>query len=261
MNRLGVRISRALAGGLTAVVAGALLTGCEGGLPGDAKASDAAAAPTAPGSGGGTSPLANPEGTKPGLAAITSEQDRAAARRLIEKVSTKGRGPRTGYARDRFGYAWMDSADGVPLARNGCDTRNDLIRRDGLNLRFRAGSDCVVIAMTLHDPYTGTTIEWRKENASEVQVDHVVPLSYSWQMGSSRWPLNKRKQFANDVLNLIPVEGRANSAKRDSGPASWLPPNKRIRCSYAVRISQVAVKYALPVTAADKRTMLTQCGG
>lgn len=69
MNRLGVRISRVLAGGLTAVVAGTLLAGCEGGgLTGDAKPSDAASVPSAGGSGSGTSPLVNPQGTKPGLA-------------------------------------------------------------------------------------------------------------------------------------------------------------------------------------------------
>jgi endonuclease I len=115
--------------------------------------------------------------------------------------------------------------------------------------------------MTLADPYTGTTIEWRKEQAAEVQVDHVVPLSYSWQMGASRWSEEKRQQLANDPLNLIPVEGRANSAKGDAGPATWLPPDKRIRCAYAVRFAQVAVKYELPVTAPDERAMLRQCEG
>ncbi|WP_245245168.1 HNH endonuclease family protein, partial [Streptomyces palmae] len=213
------------------------------------------------GNGRAVSPLENPDGTKPGLAPVTAAADRAEARRLIERLATKGRGPRTGYDRDRFGYAWMDTADGVPLARNGCDTRNDLIRRDGQSLRFRAGSDCVVVAMTLSDPYTGKTIEWRKARAAEVQIDHVVPLSYSWQMGSSRWPEGKRRQLANDTLNLIPVEGRANSAKGDSGPASWLPPNPRIRCAYSVRFAQVALAYGLPVTAPDKEMMLAQCGG
>jgi hypothetical protein len=211
--------------------------------------------------GRAVSPLKNPDGTKPGLAPVTTDADQAAARKLIEELSTKGRGPKTGYDRDEFGYAWMDTADGVPLARNGCDTRNDLLRRDGRKLRFRAGSNCVVIAMTLHDPYTATTIEWRKQKAAEVQIDHVVPLSYSWQMGSSRWPESKRKQLANDVLNLIPVQGRANSAKGDSGPAAWLPPDKQIRCAYAVRFAQVAIKYEMPVTAPDKHMMLRQCGG
>lgn len=181
------------------------LAGCENvDLPGSDEPSGSA---PAAGPGRAVSPLDNPDGTKPGLAPLTSDADRAEARALIGKVATKGRGPRTGYDRDEFGYAWMDTADGVPLARNGCDTRNDVIRRDGQNLRFRTGSDCVVIAMTLGDPYTGTIIKWRKQKAAEVQIDHVVPLSYSWQMGSSRWSESKREQLANDVLNLMPVEG------------------------------------------------------
>jgi hypothetical protein len=78
-------------------------------------------------------------------------------------------------------------------------------------------------------------------------------------MGAARWDKPKRQRLANDVLNLLPVSGSANSAKRDSGPASWLPPDHQIRCSYAARFAQVAVTYALSVTAADKRMMLTQC--
>lgn len=211
--------------------------------------------------GFGASPLDNADGTKPGLAPLTSEADRAAGRKIIEKVATKGRGPKTGYARDKFGYAWKDSVDGIPLARNGCDTRNDLLARDGKDVKFRSGSDCVVVSMTLKDPYTGSTIDWRKQQATKVQIDHVMPLSYDWQMGAARWNEAKRQQIANDPLNLIPVDGPANNAKRDSGPASWLPPYKPVRCSYAVRFAQVSLKYELPVTTADKRTMLEQCGG
>ncbi|MFC9060533.1 HNH endonuclease family protein [Streptomyces sp. NPDC057074] len=242
-----------------AALALALVSGCEG-LEGDG-ASPTGSGAAAPAAGPAVTPLRNPDGTGPGLAPVTGDGPEATARRLIEDLETKGRGPKTGYDRDEFGYAWMDSADGVPLARNGCDTRNDLLKRDGQEVRFRSGSDCVVVAMSLDDPYTGTTIEWRKQKASEVQIDHVVPLSYSWQMGSSRWTENKREQLANDPLNLIPVQGRANSAKRDSGPASWLPPAKQVRCAYAVRFAQVAAKYELAVTAPDREAMLRQCGG
>ncbi|QNE76903.1 DUF1524 domain-containing protein [Streptomyces finlayi] len=239
------------------------LTGCdpltaEGGSAG---ASSAASGGGQQGGGAGASPLANQDGTKPGLAPLASEGDRAAARELIGNVATKGRGPRTGYEREEFGYAWMDTADGVPLARNGCDTRNDLLKLHGRHVQFRSGSDCVVVAMDLDDPYTGKDIAWKKAKATEVQIDHVVPLSYSWQMGAARWSESKRERLANDVLNLLPVEGRANSSKGDSGPASWLPPNKRVRCAYVVRFAQVARKYEMPVTAADKDMMLAQCGG
>ncbi|MWA03699.1 DUF1524 domain-containing protein [Actinomadura sp. LD22] len=211
--------------------------------------------------GHAVSPLDNPEGTKPGLAAITSDGDRAKARALIGKVATKGRGPKTGYDRDEFGYAWMDSAPGVPFARNGCDTRNDLLKRDGEDVKYRPGSDCVIVSLTLDDPYSGKTIHWTKSHATAIQIDHVMPLSYDWQMGASRWTKGKRESIANDPLNLIPVDGPLNGAKSDSGPASWLPPNKRVRCSYSVRIAQVSLKYDLPVTSADKQKMLELCGG
>ncbi|MFE9096635.1 HNH endonuclease family protein [Streptomyces sp. NPDC007264] len=242
---------------LTVAVAAALVAGCDDLEPGG---SSAGSGPDVA-DGRAVSPLANPDGTKPGLGALTSEADKANARKLVDKLTVKGRGPKTGYERDKFGYAWTDTADGVPLARNGCDTRNDLLKLHGQDVEFRRGSDCVVVSMDLYDPYTGKHIAWKKAKATEVQIDHVVPLSYAWQMGASRWSKEKRQQLANDVLNLLPVSGSANSAKRDSGPASWLPPNKAIRCSYAVRFAQVALKYDLAVTAADRATTLKQCQG
>jgi hypothetical protein len=204
-------------------------------------------------------PLQNVDGLRPGLAPILSAGDRADAVRLIKKLRVRGMGPKTGYVRARFGENWADTARGVPYARNGCDTRDDLLARDGEDVRLRSGSNCVVVAMSLRDPYTGRTIRWRKARAGEVQVDHVVPLSYEWRMGASRWPLAKRLRIANDPLNLLPVYGPANEAKGGSGPASWLPPNRRIRCSYGVRFAQVALKYDLPVTTYDKAVMLAQC--
>ncbi|MEU5374320.1 HNH endonuclease family protein [Streptomyces sp. NPDC005968] len=239
---------------------GLLLTGCDSAdFPIDGSASGAGVPAQ---SGRAVSPLDNPDGTKPGLAAITSAADKAKARTLIEKVATKGRGPKTGYERDKFGYAWMDSAPGgIPFAHNGCDSRNDLLKRDGEQVRFRSGSDCVVTSLTLHDPYTGKTIEWTKSRATTIQIDHVMPLSYDWQMGAAHWTKGKREDIANDPLNLIPVDGPTNGSKSDSGPAAWLPPSKGIRCSYAVRFAQVSQKYDLPVTAADKQAMLAQCGG
>ena len=43
---------------------------------------------------------------------------------LLHGLAVKGRAPKTGYSRDQFGAAWAD-AD-----RNGCDQRNDVLRRD-----------------------------------------------------------------------------------------------------------------------------------
>ncbi|MEU9358482.1 HNH endonuclease family protein [Streptomyces sp. NPDC048301] len=255
------RAGRVAAAGCVVLVLGAGIAGCKpSDLPEAANSAGGGSATSESADRHGTSPLADPDGTKPGLAAISSQEDKGAARKLISKLATKGRGPKTGYEREKFGYAWMDTADGVPLAHNGCDTRNDLLKRDGQKVTFRSGSDCVVVSMTLYDPYTGKDIAWKKAKATEVQIDHVVPLSYAWQMGASRWSKDKREQLANDVLNLLPVSGSLNASKSDSGPASWLPPNKAIRCSYGVRFAQVAEKYELSVTVPDKTMMLKQCG-
>lgn len=167
---------------LVVALAASLLAGCE--------AVDSAASGGADGSapdGRAVGPLKNTDGTAPGLAPLTGDADLAAARKLIGTLEVKGRGPGTGYDRDEFGYAWMDSADGVPYARNGCDTRNDLLKRDGQDVKFRSGSSCVIVSMTLHDPYTGKDIAWKKQKATAVQIDHMVSVAATTK--SSRSPM------------------------------------------------------------------------
>lgn len=205
------------------------------------------------------SPLGNISGTLPGLAPIVSGTEKSEARGLIKRLRVKGLGSNTGYARTRYGENWADSAVGVPYARNGCRTRDDLLARDGRNVKYRAGSSCEVVSMELTDPYTGRLIHWHKDNADAVQVDHVVPLNYGWRMGAPRWAMGKRLDFANDPLNLLPVDGNANEEKDAAGPSSWLPPRRGIRCAYVTRFAQVALKYDVPVTSADKKIMLAQC--
>ncbi|MEV5411266.1 HNH endonuclease family protein [Thermopolyspora sp. NPDC052614] len=204
-------------------------------------------------------PLENADGTRPGLAPVSGARKRAAAVRLIKRVRVGAMGAKAGYRRERYGENWADTAKGVPYAGNGCRTRDDLLARDGEEIRYRRGSACVVVAMMLRDPYTGWRIEWRKREHDRVQVDHVVPLSYGWRMGASRWSRAKRLRIANDPLNLMPVYGPVNEEKGGAGPATWLPPDRKIRCAYVVRFAQVALKYDLPVTRADKIAMLGQC--
>ncbi|MFD8755918.1 HNH endonuclease family protein [Kitasatospora sp. NPDC059577] len=215
----------------------------------------------APAGGRGTSPLQNPDGTEPGLAPLTTAEERKAGRDVIAAVATAAAGTKDGYDRDEFGPAWTDNVDGVPLGRNTCETRNDLLARDGTAVERKDGSDCTVTAMTIRDPYTGRTVRWTKQQASKIQIDHVMPLSYDWQMGADTWDRAKRVRIANDPLDLIPADGSQNASKGDSGPAAWLPADPGIRCAYAVRFAQVSPKYRLPVTGADKKAVVQQCGG
>ena len=54
--------------------------------------------------------------------AATTAPTAGTAAALLDTLAVKGRAPRTGYDRERFGQAWADTD------RNGCDTRNDILR-------------------------------------------------------------------------------------------------------------------------------------
>ena len=172
----------------------------------------------------------------------------AAALATVDALAVKGRAPRTGYARDEFGSAWTD------VDHNGCDTRNDILGRDLAGITHKPGTrGCVVLSGTLRDPYSGRTIAFRRgPRSAEVQIDHVVALSNAWQTGAQRWPGALRKEFANDPLNLLAVDGRLNQQKGDGDAATWVPPRRGYRCAYATRQVTVKARYRLWVTRAER---------
>ena len=172
----------------------------------------------------------------------------------VAQLTVKGRAPRTGYSRDQFGQAWFDTD------RNGCDTRNDMLRRD---LADRVMKNwCKVLAGTRSpDPYTGKKIRFVLGGASEIDIDHVVPLSDAWQKGAATWAAGKRLAFANDPLNLLAVDAGANRSKGDGDAATWLPPNRSYRCAYVARIVSVKVKYRVWVTPAERDAMVRVLSG
>jgi hypothetical protein len=173
--------------------------------------------------------------------------------KAIETLAVKGRAPKTGYSRSAFGPAWAD------VDRNGCDTRNDILKRDLTQITFRARSkDCVVESGVLADPFSGEKINFQRGEKSSalVQIDHVVALSNAWQTGIFKADLATRKSFANDPLNLLAVKGSLNSQKGDGDAATWLPPNKSFRCEYVSRQVEIKVKYSLWLTKAEKDAIL-----
>lgn len=174
----------------------------------------------------------------------------------LEALSVKGKAPMTGYDRSQFGPAWKD------VDRNGCDTRNDILRRDLKGVSFKPGTrGCVVASGTLDDPYTGKQIAFvRGPQSSKVQIDHVVALGNVWVSGGQKLSQDQKAAIANDPLNLLAVDGPANMAKSDKDASGWLPKNKGFRCSYVARQIAVKGKYGLSVTPAEKQAMARVLG-
>lgn len=158
-----------------------------------------------------------------------------------------------------FGTAWKD------VDRNGCDTRNDVLRAQLRDVAIKPGTHgCVVLSGTGSDPYTGAAINWRKSSGG-VDIDHVYPLARAWDMGAAEWPAEKRVEFANDQeTNLLVTKSATNRAKGDSGPGEWMPIQPATACVWVLRYLQSADKWRLPVTRGDAdaaREILPKCGG
>ncbi|WP_461189310.1 GmrSD restriction endonuclease domain-containing protein [Arthrobacter sp. Z4-13] len=170
---------------------------------------------------------------------------------LLASLPIKGRAPKTGYDRGLFGQAWAD------VDRNGCDTRNDILKRDLAGITYTNSVPCKVQSGTLADPYTGTSISFLRGSAtsSKVQIDHVVALSDAWQKGAQQLTTEQRTAFANDPLNLQATDGPTNMKKGDGDAATWLPPNKGFRCEYVARQISVKATYSLWVTQAEHNAM------
>ena len=234
----------------TAVLMSVLLGGC---MPGPetrppAPSATVSTAGTAPGNASGPP---SPTGSAPDMA-------RGTAAAILATLAVQGRAPKTGYDRAQYGQAWAD------IDRNGCDTRNDILRRDSTSLTIKPGTNgCRVEAGLLQDRYSGTAVPYERGDG-QVEIDHVVPLADAWQKGAQQWSGQRRTEFANDPLNLVATGTALNQAKSGSDAASWLPPSRSARCDYVAR--QIAVKhtYDLWVTPAEKDAMqrvLAGCPG
>ena len=178
-------------------------------------------------------------------APTTSSIKKGTTLSLLETLTVKGKAPKTGYSRSAFSH-WRDPD------RNGCDARNDILKRDLINVVFKEDTgECKVVSGLLNDPYSGLAIEFTL-GKSDVDIDHVVALSHAWQVGAFQWSDAKRLEFANDPLNLLAVSARLNRQKGDGDAATWLPPAKSYRCAYVSRQVVVKVKYGLWITAPEK---------
>ncbi|WP_378144480.1 HNH endonuclease family protein [Cnuibacter sp. UC19_7] len=201
---------------------------------------------SAPGSGSDTA-----AGSGPGPAAAP-RVDVEVVRDLLAAIPAATT-PIDGYDREAFGKPWAD------MDRNGCDTRNDILRRDLDAPTMKSGSWCTVAAGVLDDPYTGTTIDFQRgeQTSPLVQIDHIVPLAWAWRNGAADWDTVTKLKFANDPVELVAVDGEANNAKADSGPAGWLPPDTESQCAYVAVFTLVVAQYQLTIDDADRAAIST----
>jgi len=182
-------------------------------------------------------------------AALPTPVSAATARSYLASLPVRTES-RTGYSRDKFPH-WITIS-------GSCNTRETILKRDGTNVV--TDSACAATSGSWYSPYDGAT--WSA--ASDVDIDHMVPLAEAWDSGASSWTTAQRQAFANDLTRpqLLAVTDNVNQSKGDQDPATWQPPRSAFRCTYARAWIQVKWYYGLTVDAAEKSAlngMLATC--
>ncbi|TDP92924.1 uncharacterized protein DUF1524 [Labedaea rhizosphaerae] len=164
------------------------------------------------------------------------------------RVATEG--SMTGYSRDQFPH-WH-------TVSGTCDTREMVLKRDGTNVTV--GSNCYPTSGSWFSYYDGVT----RTSASEISIDHIVPLAEAWRSGASSWTISRREAFANDLdgPQLIAVTTEINSSKGDRDPSAWKPPRTSTYCGYSKFWIHTKYRWGLTLQSAEKsalQTMLNTC--
>ena len=158
----------------------------------------------------------------------------------------------TGYKRSAFKH-WID------VDRNRCNTRAEVLIEEAI-VKPKIGPKCKLTGGKWLSAFDGKTIT----NASQLDVDHMVPLAEAWRSGAWKWTAAQRQVFANDLENseaLIAVTRSTNRSKGDKDPSLWMPAKNQ--CIYIQNWISVKIKYSLtadPQEAEKLNSLVSTCG-
>lgn len=177
---------------------------------------------------------------------------------------TQGNAENVSYNRDEWNH-WVSQG-------SGCwDTRDQVLYDEAvkdstlvlLNNDKQPTTDlataCSIQSGTWNDPYSGTVIT----DPGQLDVDHMIPLSYAANHGGQAWDAGKKQTYANDLSNsyhLIAVKASENRSKGDKGPSEWKPTNQAYWCQYAVDWINITRNYSLTVSPADVTALQEMLG-
>ncbi|MGP3947506.1 HNH endonuclease family protein [Streptomyces sp. 7N604] len=188
--------------------------------------------------------------TAPAYATPPNIPSKATAQSELNALTVAAEGSMTGYSRDLFPH-WITIS-------GTCNTREQVLKRDGTNVVV--GSDCYPDSGSWYSPYDGIT----EHAASDIDIDHVVPLAEAWRSGASSWTTSKRQDFANDMAypQLIAVTDNVNQSKGDQDPSTWKPPVSSYHCTYSKMWIRSKYHWGLKLQSSEKsalQSMLNTC--
>ena len=162
----------------------------------------------------------------------------------LETLMIADRGSVVEYNRRDWRH-WID-AD-----RDCQDTRAETLIEESLDpVSFATDRECRVTGGEWLGPWTGEIFT----DASDVDIDHHVPLAHAQISGASSWDANRKRDYANDLSDPVSLQVTSASVNRSKGkraPDEWRPENRAAWCRYAADWIGVKRQWALTVTEAE----------
>tara|TARA_B100001996_G_C18658551_1_gene592170 strand:+ start:199 stop:1821 length:1623 start_codon:yes stop_codon:yes gene_type:complete len=142
------------------------------------------------------------------------------------------------------------------------NTRHEVLQLESfVSVLFSSDNTCYVQSGKWFDPYNGEYIYF----ASDLDIDHFVPLYNAHISGGWEWSEEKKTDFANNITDpdiLIAVKNSSNREKSASSPDEWKPANEFYWCEYAYDWIRIKDEWNLSVTNSEWNallSMLTTC--
>ncbi|MEU4234406.1 HNH endonuclease family protein [Nonomuraea sp. NPDC026600] len=160
---------------------------------------------------------------------------------------------REGYQRASFRH-WID------IDRDGCSTRAEVLIEEAVTPP-QADAACRLSGGSWYSYYDNQHVN----DATGLDVDHLVPLAEAWDSGAYVWDAAQRQAYANDLdepWHLVAVTARSNRSKADQDVATWQPPYELARCRYAAEWTAIKTRWQLSIDTAEQQalnTLATAC--
>jgi hypothetical protein len=126
-----------------------------------------------------------------------------------------------------------------------------LIARSKVPVTFTSMKNCTVLNGKWDDFYFNEI----HFIASQIDIDHVIPLKHAHDIGGYQWSAQRKKEFANDEANLAVTNRKYNRQKGAQTIATWLPIEKKYACRYVNQWINIKNKYQLPFSDKENQTI------
>jgi S1-C subfamily serine protease len=136
------------------------------------------------------------------------------------------------------------------------NTRHENLQLESyVNVLFTKSDNCYVKSGKWFDPYNGKYFYF----ASDLDIDHFIPLYNAHISGGWKWDSNKKTEFANSLEDpdiLIAVKNTTNREKSAYAPDEWKPPNISYWCEYAYDWIRIKYEWNLSATLSEWTSLL-----